>query len=235
MLLHPITIDDREKLPSPSERVRELATLDVPAKVGRIPSGEGDYRWVCEPEHGERPWLVVNVERKSIADLMASANDGRLSNYIDATFPGQLRALLVEGDQFKFKSRGRPWTPEQLDNLLASVQMRGVMVIRAKSDQTTALRLKDFWKWTGKDEHGSVVQVARPQVSTNYLDEDTKAAVRFLMCLPGWGEKRARAALAKFGSLFELLAAVEAQDYEAFESVEGVSQGLVNKARKFLQ
>ena len=232
MILHPVTVDNREKSPSPEQRVRELQANGVSAQVGFLE--HGDYLWVVEPDPEDTlPWLVVCVERKSIQDLLASAADDRLARYAQWG-DDVLKVLLVEGNQFTFPSYGyRDWTADQLDNLLATLQTAGVVVIRSQDQSQTARRLATFWRYTGKSDRGaSLARVVRPEISNQYLKEDKKAAVRMLMCLPGWGEARARAAVDAYGSVDAVLEAIRTGD--KFSAVHGVGKGLVTKAAEFL-
>ena len=184
---------------------------------------------------------LVFVERKSIADLLSSAEDGRLTHFIDETGgidpdPAIVRAVLLEGDQFVFGTYGyKQWTPEQVDNLLASLQSTGVLVLRSSSVRQTAARLASFWKYTGRDDHRSLLRVVRPSISDSYLNPRKKEAVRMLMGLPNFGESRARAALEEIGSLKGALEAVMSRDVKAFKDAKGVGKGLVVGAAEFLE
>ena len=224
MKLHPITVDDRE--PAPEQQVEALKALGVPATVGRIANGDGDYRWVVEDDE----WLGVFVERKTISDLVASVKDERLMRFVERTGANQVRALLVEGNQFKLGATR--WTPTQLDNLLASVQLQGVLVIRSRDKKYTAKRVAQFWKWTGKGDHHSLQRPARPQASGSYLDVAERDAVRLLMCLPGFGEKKARAALRECGTIDRVMRRIgERGGFEA----RGIGDGMVKTAAEFME
>lgn len=239
MRLHPMIVDRREQTPPPQETVAALARLSVTATVGELPAG--DFRWVCEPEDGGQWWVVI-VERKSIKDLVASVDDGRLARFIDETGGAnppatQIRAVLVEGDLEAGLSgyRGRDWSAEALENLLSDIQMLGCLVRRSPSVRATAGRLAAFYKWTGKDSHKALLRPTLPGISDDYIDPEKKAAVRSLMVLPGWGEGRARASVQHFGSVGAAYRALLDRDYAAFDAVPGVGKGLVNGAATFLE
>ena len=231
-----MTVDTREKTPSSAVRVKELQDCGIPAQLGLLPVG--DYTWIVSDDEGQR---LVFVERKSISDLLSSAEDGRLTHFIDETGgvepdPSIIRAILLEGDQFVFGTYGyKQWTPEQVDNLLVSLQSTGVLVMRSSSVRQTAARLAAFWKYTGRDDHRSLLRVVRPAVSDGYLNPRKKEAVRMLMGLPNWGESRARAAVEQLGSVKEVLEAVMGRDVGAFKEAKGIGKGLVVGAAEFLE
>lgn len=182
------------------------------------------------------------MERKSVKDLVASVDDGRLARFIEetgATDPPktQVRALLVEGDveQGLDAVRGRDWTAEQIEALLFDAQLLGVLVLHSPSVSATPKRIANLWRWSGKDEHKAFVRPVLPGISDSYLDPDKKAAVRAAMVLPNWGEQRARAAVETLGSAAAVYAAILARDHKKFEAVPGVGKVLVNNAAEFLE
>lgn len=235
MRLSPIIVDRREKTPSPEETARRLRALGASAVVGELPVG--DFLWTVTPDTGS-PWRVV-VERKTLKDLMSSLPPSeRIVRFIDETGgpqarDGVVRAVLLEGDSLP-PDHGREWTPEAIDNLLVSLQQLGVLILRSTGVAQSAQRLVSFWDYTGR-EHTTLTQVVRPQPEGVYLNPEKKEAVRLLMAFPGWGEQRARAALATLGSLSTILGAIASHDVKAFDKVEGVGKGLVMKAAELLE
>ena len=232
--LYPITVDSREKLPSPDARVQELARIGVQAKIDLLPVG--DYQWVaCD----ETTTNFVVVERKTIPDFLGSIGDGRISRFIEETggatgTPNLMRCLLLEGDQFVYANYGhRNWTPEQVDDALVSIQQFGVVVVRSASSLQTAKRLAALYHWTGS-EHRSMTAIARPDLTGAYIGGQVRDAVRFLMGMPGWGEKRAVEAIKEFKSAEAVIDAVRGREYKRFKNVRGVSKGLVDQAANFL-
>jgi ERCC4-type nuclease len=240
VLLHQITVDSREQTPRPEETLERLASMGVNAVVGTLPAG--DFRWVVEPDDPQGDWWVYVVERKSIKDLVASVDDGRLARFIDETGgatppPTQIRVLLIEGDVEAGLAnyRGRDWSAEALASLMVDAQMLGVVCVQSPSVRSTPGRIANLWRWSGKDSHKALLRPVLPGISDDYLDPRKKAAVRSLMVYPGWGEVRARAVLRYFGSPGKALAALLARDYEAFKAVPGIGKGLVVAAADFLE
>lgn len=255
MRLSPIIVDRREKLPPPEETVARLTALGASAMVGELPVG--DFLWTVTPDSG-RPWKVI-VERKTVNDLLGSLPPSdRITRFIDETggeapAGDTVRVLLLEGafagtvgyalngasaggvGQTRSGSSADPrWTMESFDNLLASFQELGTVVIRSVDTAGSARRLVSFWDYSGR-EHKTLTEVVRPRVEGGYLSGPKKDAVRMLMCLPGVGEQRARALLAHFGSVRAALDAFTAGDAAAFKEVEGVGKGLVTGARGLLE
>ena len=234
--LYPITVDTREKTPPSEVRVKELADRGIPAVLGLLPVA--DYHWVVADEVGQK---LVFVERKAIPDLLSSAEDGRLTRFIDETGgtepdPEIIRAILLEGDQFTYGNYGyTEWNPERIDNLLVSLQSTGVLVLRSAGVRQTADRIAAFWKYTGRDDHRTLLRVLRPAVSDNYLSPNKRAAVRILMGLPDWGETRARAALGHFGTVDAVFEAIKSEDPKLFKDVKGIGKQLIVTAAEFLR
>lgn len=223
MRLSPITIDKQEKSPSAEEQAVALAKLGAPCTVTSLDLG--DYQWVV---YAGVPQVIL-VERKTVSDLLNSVDDGRLTHFVyEPVAKTTTKVILIE-ELLSLGSHSRPWTPSQIDDLLVSVQVAGVIVIRA-SVGMSANRLFDFWQYTGKDEHTSLSQVVRPEITTAYFNPETRAAVRFLMGFPGVAEKRARLILDKYGSIKEALDHVTSWH----TLVEGIGVGTSNVAREFL-
>ena len=228
MRLYPITVDDREKKPPSSQQVAELQARGVSASLGHLEFG--DYRWLVEDDEGN--FFAVVVERKTVADLLASVQDGRLTRFIENSTGVGVRCLLVEGDISR--SGEAQWTADRIDNLLADAGSLGVIVLRCGAGEA-ANRIASFWRHTGEKAHHTLVQVLRPLVTGYYFDSDVKDAVRALMSLPGWGEAKSNAAISEFRSVAAVLDRVRARDYKAFAKVGGIGKGLVDKAADFLE
>lgn len=229
-LLHPIRVDDRE--PDAAKVVSRLQSFGASAAINRL--AVGDFAWGFETD--EAVYGVV-VERKTIGDLINSVQDDRLHHFVEDSGSGPyvLRFLLIEGDQFdpKLYAHSR-WEPEQLDALLVSVQLTGVMVIRSERLSATPRRVYDLWRWTGKDDHGSLNRPALPQLGRNYLDTDRRDQVRFLMSMPvKIGETKANAILDVM-PLSDAVVGFLTGDLGKFKGVKGVGKGLVDGARQFL-
>lgn len=239
MILHPIQIDDRESDP---QKISALLTeRHVPNRITRLPdNGGGDFRWVVEPQDDGDPWLSVVVERKTPADLSASAEDGRLSAFTSTpTTEGAVRALLLHGAvATSRKYNNKPdISVEAVDNLLASVQLDGIIVLHAlDSPEGLADRLTSFWHWTGKSNHGSYHRPDVPTTQQVYFSEKERNAVRNLMTIPGWGEKRARDVYRHFDSdlaaIYHMI--LDEELSMMLTQVPGIAKGTVTSARRFL-
>lgn len=237
MKLWPIKVDILEKLPPAEEQVRRIQRAGGLAVTDSL--GSVDYRWTLEPANQTDTWWTVEVQRKTIADLIHSTSSGALTRFIEQTGgmePGEnrIRVLLLEGDQFTPNSFGREWAVESIDNLLYDLQQLGIVVIRSESDHTTARRLVSFWKHTASEENLSVLQPHSRRAEGNYLDPDVRVAVEFLMGLPGWGEKRARAVLKKIPRPGDVIAMLWDHETAELQRVKGMGPGIVHNVQEFL-
>lgn len=214
--------------------MRALEQLGVPAKHSQLPdNGGGDFRWVLEPEHEGEEWASVTVERKTVSDLLNSANDGRLSAFTSTPSTAlALRALLLHGGLDAWSERDT--SPESIDNLLASVQADGIIVLRAAPGTVgLARRLVSFWKWSSKPNHGSYHRPAVPTLTQGYFDPMEKAKVVNLMTLPSIGEQRARDILRMF-SVREVYEMLIHGEVAPLRKVRGVGNGVIGDASRFL-
>jgi len=215
-----LLIDNREKKPSATERSNELKSLGIECKIEYLECG--DYMWFHDK--------IYVVERKTIADLISSVDDGRLTHFIECAAEMDAQAtLLVEGTEIPFFHGGRRWSLEGIDNLLLSVQQVGVSVARSLDFTATSRRLKSLYDYTGK-EHKSLTAIQVHQPEKPYFDPNKKKAVRFIMGLPGWGEKRASDALEVYANPNAVLDAIRDDNV----GVKGVGPGSIKAAKEFL-
>ena len=227
--LGPMTIDNLEKKPSPEQRYEELTKLKVACSIGSLEVG--DYQWVSTSGHGWVPWTV---ERKSILDFIASAGDGRLQRFIDHAPTKGVNVLLLEGDQFVFAQAGKEWGPQDIDGMLLSIELEGIVVVRSRGAAETSQRLKSLWHYSGRD-HPTLHKPYRPTPATTYLLPEERDMVRMVMCLPGMGEVRARRMLDEFGSVEMVFAKYLAGVPSDLKNVKGVGKTLHARGKELMQ
>lgn len=175
-------------------------------KVSPLPERMGlDFAWLVKGAwHG--------VQRKTIADLKASVDDGRLGKEL-----GQMKSagvqgvVLIEGRESwtvdgvlrdaKSGGYGREWTRQQWWGVQLGVQMEGVWVCQVASIADTLAFLESFYIWTQKRRHGSLQ--ARPNVKGLWgtSAKDVDYACHVLTSIPGVGQAQARAIYDHFGGL----------------------------------
>lgn len=192
---------------------------------------------MAEPKDPSEPWLTVVLERKGVADLLNSANDERLANFTTTPSDERLiRGVLLHGNATHDRQFGRARVePAGIDNLLVSIQMQGIYVLRADGGlRPLADRLASFWKWTGKDDHGSFLRPGVPKPTRTYFTRGERAAISNLMTLPGVGEERARDLFKTLGSLRAVYEALLSGDIKDMLNVDGIGKGTVDSARRFL-
>lgn len=228
-LVSPVSVDSRQKTPPSSVRVEELVLAGVPAQTATLDLG--DYSWTVESEDG----LVLHlVEEKLVPDLLNSAGDGRLSRFVQAEVGAHVvRALLVVGSyEYGVNHQHEHWGSDQIDNLLASIQDAGVIVLRAVTPTQACGRIASYWRYTSKGEHRTLDVPVRPRTSSYYLNPRKRDAVRLLMCLPGVGESRARAMLSFHGSVDKALYCLM---NNKSCGADGVGTVIVKKAKVLLE
>jgi len=132
---------------------------------------------------------ICGIQRKTEADLIASANDGRLADELRRLADMPEQVLLVESRE-RWEEDGRHpfrrgWTLTGVENQLLTVQRAGVAVQRTRDHLHTAARIVELDAYY-QQEHTSLL--IRPR--TNY--EPVSDEVWFLQGLPGIGHKRAQ-------------------------------------------
>lgn len=182
--------------------VRQLAAVGLQASVvAKLPV---DIVWVS----GGKQCMF---DLKTAEDMIAAVDDGRLFRQMQAM---RERDCLIYGfilednlteDGITVGYGTHSWSFERFDNLLASLQAEGAMIVRSASQERTPQRLLQLYKWSGKEEHGSWQRPAPHRTLNNrYTDRIWRAHVEMLMGLPGLGENKANALLDRF-SLMDIL------------------------------
>lgn len=225
----PMTIDQQEKKPTPEQRKEQLKALGVPSRIEHL--DVGDYQWVATNTNG---WTVWTCERKSVKDFIASAEDGRLQRLMDYKTQQGVRVLLLEGDQFQFYQGATEWGPHKIDGMLLSLELEGIVVVRSRAEADTSDRLAALWRYSGRD-HPTLHKPYKPVPSASYLLPEERDMVRTLMCLPGWGEVKARRALEEFGSVEMVLAKLLVGVPKDFKDVKGVGKILHERGKELLK
>jgi ERCC4-type nuclease len=179
---------------SPTEpaELRELGiTSAIPEEYG------ADFLWGC-------PAGLVGVQRKTVTDLLASLQDGRLAREMGQLGAVDVPVLLVEG---------RPrWTVEGMmlavafrreawAGLLLSVQFaHGIAVVATDDLRDTAFWLGAAVEWFGKSEHRSLR--TRPKPTDSWGDYTREAfETQLLQSFPGVGAELAGRIVKQFGGV----------------------------------
>lgn len=188
-------------------------------------------------------WFVdgkaVMLDLKTPTDLIASATDGRLHTQCLSMERGNclLHGFLIEGnatrDGITVGYSTHAWDFNRYENLLASLQAEGNIILHSATRERTAARLLSFYRWTGAAEHSKWREPLKPSVLGKrwYGDDDYRAHVEALMALPGMGLERAESLLEEFP--FATL--LDPAHTEELVRVDGIGKGLVTKWKAFLE
>lgn len=208
-------------LVSPTEPT-EIRRLGV---VSSVPE-----TWGCDIliRNGE-----AGIQRKTVADLIASVRDGRLAKELGQMQQLQAALLIVEGDLswttdgMLVTQYGR-WTVAQHYGLLWSVQRTGVWVVSAKRAADTIAVARLFAKWTAKKNH----QVAaRPGPGGRWGQASNREWTKWLLQgIQGVGPELAERIVDKHGCPFEW--SITQEDLMA---VEGIGEKKAEQMMKALR
>lgn len=185
----------------------EPAALRASRTVSSRPEQMGvDFLWSADG-------VWFGAQRKAIPDLLASAQDGRLSKELAQMKPriaaGSFRAvLIVEGvvqwtntGEMLGSTHGRSWSRSSWLGLLWSVRDAGVWVEHSKSVADTSAVLDMLEAWSLKEKHSTAERRPGPVVAWGKAG-NRDWQVHFLQGLPGVGAETAKAILDAVGMPF---------------------------------
>ena len=144
-------------------------------------------------------------QRKTIQDLIASVQDGRLAKEVaQMKSVTGYRFLIVEGrvewaGGVLMGRYGKPWTRAAWIGLMASLQTAGIIVLESPSAHDTKEILRDTEKWTCKEDHVSLLTRNSPPANTWGTRSNVDFQRWLLQGLPGVGVATADAIIARFG------------------------------------
>lgn len=178
----------------------------------------------------------VGIQRKVFpGDFLASVHDGRLNKEYAQMRSLDLAYLLLEGKEFWTEEGAlirdpsgvrRAWSRDQHRNYLASVQLRGVMVLSSDDLSDTLRMVAALRVWSNKPDHHSLD--TRPNPSGDQWGKVTNLDYQshILQGLPGIGPKQSQGIIATLG--FPLCLR-EGVDREALMTVPGIGKGRADK------
>ncbi len=181
-----IVVDDREQA---GGLIEELAQQWPRVCVGRLPAGD--------VEIGRR----VLVERKTVADFVASLDDGRLWAQAGLLTRVCERPLLVIEGEDPLELAGLGPKPLRGVFLTLMIQLR-IPLLRTSSVDETA----EFLAQLAAQESR---RAAPPPRSPAPRPHAVRAALDLLGAIPGVGDYKARRLLDSFGSVKEVINAPE--------------------------
>lgn len=247
-----VLIDDR----AGSRSLASLPPLDSLAVLTRLDAGD-----VCLAGNGPRGPVSVGVEVKSLADLIASIDTGRLSEtqvppllhaydvpYV--AFYGEYRCgeggvletrFSAEGGKRwgVFRAGTRKYYYRGLESYLLTLSALGVRVRHDVSPASCASWLGALAAWWAKpwSEHTGLHQLdcSREPSLLPGFDDETMARVRVAAALPGLGFSRGQSRAAAAALHFPSIAAMMTADERAWQEVPGIGKGLAAKLVAFVR
>jgi DNA excision repair protein ERCC-4 len=165
----------------------EPPALKAIGRVGLLPERFGvDVLWTA---HGSK----YGAQRKTVADLLASVEDGRLSKELAQMKSSSIHAfLIIEGrvrwtddGELMGNAWGRQWTRSHWWGLLMSVQEQGVGWFETRDVGETADCVRAIEAWSKKKTHGSGRPGPKGIWGTSPTDRDW--GVHVLTSFPGIG------------------------------------------------
>lgn len=204
----------------------------------------GDCSFLGQGPSGEIP---IGIEYKTVSDLLASLQDGRLLGH---QLPGMLNSfevcyLLVEGvtsadtdDAIRYLSKRGEWKkhPSSLKysnlvgwlNTLASCY--GARVLYSSNLLTSAVTVASIYRWWQKPyaDHGSSVVVHQPSF-LRPLERPTRL-MRVASVFPGVGGEKLHAIEAKFDNVRHMVNSPPM----VWRTIEGIGPKTAAAIEKFL-
>src|SRR5215467_6397845 len=148
----------------------------------------------------------VGVQRKEVADLVASLLDDRLSKEVLQSRSLDLKMLIVEGniawtnDGFLLGTRS-PLTRAQFLGILWSLQSEGFWITCSDSTTDSIELLSLYARWIAKPEHKSLLSRKKSPKNLYGTRGSEDWQIHFLQGLPGLGYERAKAVVEYYGGL----------------------------------
>ena len=147
------------------------------------------------------------VQRKELADFIASIQDGRLAREVSMMKALPVKVVALEGrisytndDMLMYSKRGKTISRAQFEGMVMSLMDKGVHVIHTKDTKDTARWIKMFAQWTTKPRHASLERRPGPLNMWGHIsDEDW--AVHLLQGFDGLGSEKAKAIIKHFGGV----------------------------------
>lgn len=151
----------------------------------------------------------VGIQRKEIADLIASVHDGRLAREMSMMKSLALGVLIVEGKlqwtmdgELLTKGYGKNWTRAHHQGLLWSVQQKGYWVAFTDDAHGTVDAAEMLESWLRKDKHQSLDR--RPGPDSMWGTPGNEDFQRHMvMGLPGVGVELAERIIKELGVPFQ--------------------------------
>jgi len=148
----------------------------------------------------------VGVQRKEVADLVASVFDDRLSREVLQSRALDIRMLILEGtvdwtNDGSLLATRSSFTRAQLLGVLWSLQSEGFWITCTNCQTESIESISLLNRWLAKPEHKSLLQRRKQPKNMYGTKGSSDWQIHFLQGLPGLGYERAKAVVDYYGGL----------------------------------
>lgn len=184
---------------APTERNALKTLIGEHGTVAMLPEKFGcDIIWRAHDE-----WW--GVQRKELADFIASIQDGRLAREIAQMRAMPLPTVVIEGrihytdeDLLMYNKRSQRITRMQFYGMQWSLMKEGIHVAYTNNTSQTAEFVAGMARWSIKEKHQSLLRRPGPYVSAWGSVDNLDYAYHLLQGFDGLGLDRARAIVSHF-------------------------------------
>lgn len=179
---------------------------------------------------------IIGIQRKEVADFVASAHDGRLAKEVMQLQHCRIAVLILEGE-FRWTLDGvwmnsyTSWTQSSHEALVLSLQAKGIWILTSHDATDTCRVVRVVEKWAQKPSHQSLMRRPKLQSKSRWgTVANRDYGIYFLQGIDGIGPGVAENIFDHFG--FVPLQWSVTRD-ELME-VEGIGKGRAEKMIKAL-
>lgn len=196
------TRDEPVFIVAPTERHRAIqALVGEYGETSMLPERFGcDILWRAQGD-----WW--GIQRKELADFIASIQDGRLAREVSMMRPLPMKFVIIEGkvqyttdDLLMYNKRSSRVTRQQFIGMQVSLMDIGVNVMYSRDQHDTADQARIIAGWSMKGEHKSLMRRPGPTPQWGHAT-DHDWALHLLQGFDGLGIEKCKAILNHFGGV----------------------------------
>lgn len=148
---------------------------------------------------------IIGVQRKEVADFVASVQDGRLAKEVQQLQHCDIAVIIIEGDwawslDGEWMNNYARFTQNAYESMLMSLQSSGIWVRTAYNANETVRVCKGIEAWANKPTHNSLLTRPKPQGSWGAVGHRAYQ-VHLLQGIEGIGPELAGRIIDHFGGV----------------------------------